>query len=158
MHRPYASRSTVSPLDYYRYRLQIRDDPHQEVLLNGGKLSQHYTCDMYSKIEQSTLHWIGSDKGQRQIKADQYKQFSDALAEGKLSETGKPIILPETYTGSPRWYRENYRDAMATVREYGPPDYFITMTCNTDWPEIKRQLKPGQTKWDRPDMERFYIF
>ena len=157
MHRPYASRSTVSALEYYRYRLQIRDDPHQEILLNGRKLSQQYISDIHSKIEQSTLHYIGSDEGQRQIKADTFKEFKSAFAEGSLSETGKPIILPATYTGGPRWYREQYSDAMAAVREFGPPDYFITMTCNPDWPEIKRQLKPGQTKYDRHDiMERVF--
>ena len=26
-----------------------------------------------------------------------------------------------------------YRDAMATVRRYGKPSFFITMTCNPDW-------------------------
>ena len=90
---------------------------------------------MYSKIEQSTLHWIGSEEGQRQIKADKYKEFADALAKGNLSETGKPIILPSTYTGSPRWYNEQYEDTMATVREYGPPSYFITMTLLRDLTE-----------------------
>ena len=153
--RPYSNRSTVSAREYYRYRLQIRDDPHQEVLLNGGKLSQQYITDMFAKIEESSLHWYQSDEGQEKIRADKYREFSDALAEGDLSGIGKPVILPSSFTGGPRWYRENYCDALASVREFGPPDFFITMTCN--WPEIKRQLKPGQTKDDRADiMERVF--
>ena len=155
--RPYKSRSNITALDYYRYRLQIRDDPHQEILLNGRKLSQQYICDMFAKIEERKLYWYQTDEGQKQIRADKYKEFADSLAEGDLSDTGKPVILPSSFTGGPRWYRENFRDAMAPVREYGPPDYFITMTCNPDWDDIKRQLKPGQTKWDRDDiMERVF--
>ncbi|TKR76293.1 hypothetical protein L596_017452 [Steinernema carpocapsae] len=33
-----------------------------------------------------------------------------------------------------------YQDAMALVREFGKPDFFITFTCNPQWPE------------DRPDL------
>ena len=42
---------------------------------------------------------------------------------------------------------------MAIVREYHKPDYFITMTCNPNWSEIKDNLEPGQTAQDRPDLD-----
>lgn len=45
-----------------------------------------------------------------------------------------------------------YQDAMAIVRRNGQPSYFITMTCNPEWPEIKRLLATIQTPQDRPDL------
>ena len=59
----------------------------------------------------------------------------DAHDNGDINEAGKTIVLPPTITGSPRWYVERYQDAMAIVRNAGKPDLFITMTCNTNWPE-----------------------
>ncbi|WVZ85142.1 hypothetical protein U9M48_032093 [Paspalum notatum var. saurae] len=41
---------------------------------------------------------------------------------------------------------------MALVRKYGKPNIFITMTCNPNWDEIKRELLPGQTPQDCPDL------
>ena len=45
-----------------------------------------------------------------------------------------------------------YQDAMAIVRRYGKPDYFITFTCNPNWLEIKANLMPRQSAVDRPDL------
>ena len=41
---------------------------------------------------------------------------------------------------------------MAICRVFHKPDYFITMTCNPNWPEIKAGLMEGQTAQDRPDL------
>ena len=48
--------------------------------------------------------------------------------------------------------RRRYMDAMALVRKYGRPDIFLMMTCNPNWDEIMRELYPGQTPQDRPDL------
>ena len=45
-----------------------------------------------------------------------------------------------------------YQDGMAICREHHKPDFFITMTCNPNWPEIQNELLPGQTPQDRPDL------
>lgn len=45
-----------------------------------------------------------------------------------------------------------YYDAMAVVQKFGKPDLFITMTCNPKWIEILRELEPGETAQDRPDV------
>ena len=45
-----------------------------------------------------------------------------------------------------------YQDAMGIVRSLGKPDLFITMTCNPKWPEITRELLPGKSAADRPDL------
>jgi hypothetical protein len=36
--------------------------------------------------------------------------------------------------------------------EIGRPDIFVTMTCNPNWPDIQKNLFPGQTASDRPDL------
>lgn len=65
---------------------------------------------------------------------------------------GKMIVLPSSFKGSPRCCQQGYQDSMAMVRNFGKPDYFITFTCNPNWPEITRNLKEGQTPVDRPDL------
>ena len=47
---------------------------------------------------------------------------------------------------------QNYQDAMVIAREFGKPDFFITMTCNPEWPEIRRSLFPGQSPHFRDDL------
>lgn len=41
---------------------------------------------------------------------------------------------------------------MAIVRVYHKPDFFITFTCNPQWPEIQNSVLPGQHANDRPDI------
>jgi hypothetical protein len=41
---------------------------------------------------------------------------------------------------------------MATVRFFGKPTFFITFTANPRWPEIVRNLLPGQQPADRPEL------
>ena len=52
------------------------------------------------------------------------------------SKVGTRIILPPSFTGGPRYMHARFQDAMAIVRNLGKPDFFITITCNPQWPEI----------------------
>ena len=61
-------------------------------------------------------------------------------------------ILSSSFPGSPRWYNAKFQDGMAICREFHKPDFFITMTCNPNWPEIRNRLNEGQTAQDRPDL------
>ena len=47
---------------------------------------------------------------------------------------------------------QNYHDGIAICRVYGPPDLFITYTCNPKWPEITLANLEGQAPNDRPDI------
>ena len=62
------------------------------------------------------------------------------------------MILPATFVGSPRSQIQNFQDVIAIVRHYKKPDFFITFTCNPQWPEIKENLKDGEEAWMRPDL------
>jgi hypothetical protein len=66
---------------------------------------------------------------------------------------GKITVLPASFTGGRRYMIQNYHDAIAICREYGPPDFFITFTCNPKWPEIAEGvLEAGQRGSDRADV------
>ena len=54
---------------------------------------------------------------------------------------GKRIVLPPSFTGSPRYMVQNYQDAMAICRWAGYPDLFLTFTCNPKWPKINHCLE-----------------
>ena len=53
---------------------------------------------------------------------------------------GKMTVLPASYIGGRRYMIQNYHDGIAICREYGPPDFFVTFTCNPKWPEIAEGL------------------
>jgi hypothetical protein len=70
----------------------------------------------------------------------------------RAEKVGKRIVLSASFIGGPRDMRRRYMDAMALVRKFGKPDIFLTMTCNPNWDEIRRELLPRQTPQDRPDL------
>jgi hypothetical protein len=89
------------------------------------------------------------------LRVETYQGLQDRvrnMAADANARVGNIIILPATFTGSPRHMQQLYQDAMAIVRKYGKPDIFATFTCNPNWPEIVRELLPGQTSSDRPDL------
>ena len=62
------------------------------------------------------------------------------------------MILPSSFTGSPRQMFELYQDSMSIVRKYGKPDLFITFTSNPKWEEISSALIGNPKATDRPDL------
>ncbi|GBP56607.1 hypothetical protein EVAR_80371_1 [Eumeta japonica] len=80
-------------------------------------------------------------RNQKKLRAEDYIHLRDAVVnDGHLnaSNIGQHVILPSSFTGSPRFMNEKSQDAMTYVRKFGRPDLFITFTCNPEWPEIKR--------------------
>ena len=62
------------------------------------------------------------------------------------------VVLPATFTGSPRYMYKHYMDALAICREYRKFDFFITITGNPKWKGVVDNVFPGQTAHDRPDI------
>ena len=125
----------VTPIQFYSFRLMVRSLelalPHA-----GGILFQQYVCDAYARAEGQRLNWVRQN--QDNLRAEYYKGLFDAVhhidyVAGK-TQIGKQVILPSTYAGSPRAMQQQYLDAMAMVKRFGKPDYFITMTGNLAWP------------------------
>ena len=141
----------MSVRDYYCYKFQMRPGIFNPIL-HGKRLFQQFVVDTYIKIENSRLDYMWNH--QDKIRADLYQGLMDSLhaGEGSADAIGKRTVLSGTFIGGPRDKRRRYMDAMALVRKYGKPDIFLTMTCNPNWDEIKRELYPGQTPQDRPDL------
>ena len=60
--------------------------------------------------------------------------------------------MPASINGTYKKSSQQCQNALKLVDELGPAHFFITLTCNPDWPEIQRHLLPGQTAFDRPDI------
>jgi Helitron helicase-like domain at N-terminus len=60
------------------------------------------------------------------------------------------IYLPASFMGPRHWASEQVSDALAIAAALGNPTFFITMTCNPEWPEIQSQLRPSQNHTDIP--------
>ena len=138
----------VSEMEFYCYRLMQRSNT--SYLHASGRLLQQYMVDQYAKVEQGRINWV--KRNQATIRSALYQGLVDAVAAGDGSRAGRRIILPSSFQGGPRHMHMLYQDAMAIVRKYGKPTFFITFTCNPRWDEIALELKPGQTAHDRPDL------
>ena len=55
----------------------------------------------------------------------------------KEQKPAKKVVLPSSFTGGPRSLAQLYQDTMTIVRRFGKPDLFLTVTCNSAWPDIK---------------------
>ncbi|KAL6606919.1 hypothetical protein ACP70R_042572 [Stipagrostis hirtigluma subsp. patula] len=141
----------VSVRDYYCYKFQMRPGIFNPILY-GKRLFQQFAVDTYIKVESSRLDF--QRHNQKQIREDLYQGLMDSLhvGEGRACAVGKRTVLSTSFIGGPRDMRRRYMDAMALVRKFGKPDIFLTMTCNPNWDEIKRELYPGQVPQDRPDL------
>ena len=121
-------------------------------ILYNKRLFQQFTVDAYIKIESSQLDYIRNH--QDDIRADLYQGLVDSLqaGEGRAKAVGKRMVMHSSFIGGPRDMRRRYTDAMALVRRFGKPDIFLTMTCNLDWDEIRRELYSSQEPQDCPDL------
>lgn len=141
---------SVTERRFYLYRLMVRENDY---ILSFGRLSQQYIIDCFLRIECSRLNFITLH--QDKIRADTYAGLHDQLrhkSEEHNAKMGRCKILPSTFEGSSRHMYESYQDSMVLVRNFGKPDLFITFTCNPQWPDILRNLQPGQAPIDRPDI------
>ncbi|GKF14614.1 DNA helicase, partial [Tanacetum coccineum] len=143
----------VMMLAYYRYQLHFR--LHQYGLLfRVGRLFQQYVVGVFCAVEQNRLDFIR--KKHNDIRSDYLSGLYDAISRGERDgyEAGGRIILPMSFTGGPRYMYAHYLDALAICRKLGNPQFFITFTCNVNWPEIKRFMAqyPELTAADKADV------
>ena len=150
----------VTPQEWYRYysherRRHPQSAPNvawDDTLQRCGRLGQEYVCSGWIKAEDTRLQYLKSVHGQRQIRAELYSHVQDHLDSTDVSEAVGRIVLPSSMRGSPRRMRAAFQDAMATVKVFGTPSLFITMTASAGAPEIKACLHRGQQPGDRWDL------
>lgn len=146
------TRQLTTMREFFAYRLQDRSNEYS-LILNGRRLLQQFIVDGYTMIERERLNFI---KGKQNIlRSETYEVLHKEKQQGNndTSSIGQRYILPSSFTGGARYMMQNYLDAMAICKWYGYPDYFITITCNPKWPEVRRYLKGGTLNAeDRPDI------
>ena len=86
--------------------------------------------------------------------ADEFSESSedeeDADEERDPIAVGIPVVAGQVgleFDGA--WF-DGACNALAVVREFGPPDMMITMTCNPEWPEIVDSIPVGARAMDYP--------
>ena len=119
-----------------------------------GRLNDQIGIDAYSTVEASRLQFIADH--QKDLRYETVQGVSDAIDKGLVSadSVGSRMIVPSSFTGGRRYHVMNYQDAMAICRVFGPPDLFVTFTCNTKWKEIADAIRfeTGQQPCDRSDV------
>ena|SRR5947209_6259964 len=105
---------------------------------------------MYSRVEEERLVYI--KKGRIDQLERRRNQLEDAylIDPEPLTAFNESVRLPASFVGSRSWASNQVADALALCREYGKPSFFVTMTTNPNWPEIKNSLLPGQCPSDDP--------
>jgi hypothetical protein len=149
-------RTNVTMAEYYSYRLHDRANDFNTPL-RCKRLTQAYEVDSYCCVEDDRLrHYRKISFQKKKYRSSPYKALVEAVNSGitQASSTGQRIFLPGSFTGSPRYYYQNYQDYVALCQRFGCPDLFVTFTCNALWPEIQDGLAfvPGQHASDRPDI------
>ncbi|GJX56727.1 DNA helicase [Tanacetum coccineum] len=78
-------------------------------------------------------------KNQNDLWSDYLSCLYDAVSKGDREgiATGSKIMLPNTFTGGPRYMYSHSLDALAIFRSLGNPQFSIAFTCDVKWPEIK---------------------
>ena len=83
------------------------------------------------------------DSIKKKLRLELYYGLKDAVLRRDTDPitVGKRIVLPSSFTRSPRYMVQNYQDAIAICRWAGYPDLFLTFTCNPKWLEINHSLE-----------------
>lgn len=99
---------------------------------------------MLTTIESNGLRYLKFN--QSTLRFDSFNSIKEPETVGKIDmhEQGTEFVLPTSFTGGPRYMKNNYLDAMAICKHFGFPNLFITFTCNPRWPEITRYIKDGK--------------
>ncbi|XP_074373581.1 uncharacterized protein LOC141713917 [Apium graveolens] len=113
---------------------------------------REYYC--YKIMIRTSEDWVSTH--QSTIRADLYNSVRDALNKGDHDpmHVGKAVILPASFTGSQRYMSQYFKDLLAICCAIGHTSLFLTMMCNSKWPEIQEMLKllPNIDPVDAPDI------
>ncbi|GAA0183240.1 hypothetical protein LIER_30692 [Lithospermum erythrorhizon] len=78
--------------------------------------------------------------------------YAYKLQQRQGSKVGTRVYLPPTLIRGPRDMRHRYLESMYLIQEFGKPELFFTMNCNSNFPEIKECFSPREEVKNRPDL------
>ena len=138
--------------EFFAYRIQERVN-ESSIILRSRRLFQQFLVDSYTMVESERLRYFRQN--QPKLRVHQYKGLHECLVRGETdaAATGQRVILPSSFTGGPRYMFNNCKDAFAICKFARYTIFFITMTNNPKWKEIKRFVKnKGLNAEDRLDI------
>jgi hypothetical protein len=103
-------------------------------------------------VNHTSLH---SRTIQPKLRALLYSGLEDALHHEDhtdLNDIGQRVVLPSSFNINGPRHEQQFQDSMTIARHDRDVDIFMTVTANAQWEEIVRDLLPGQTAYDRPDL------
>ena len=122
-------KQTISMRQYYAFHLhECRDESH--TLLYARRLFQQFVVDAFTTIESNRLRYLKFN--QSTLRSDSYDSIKQSETAGKIDmhDQGTEFVLPASFTGGPRYMKNNYLDDMTICKHFGFLDLFITYTCN----------------------------
>jgi hypothetical protein len=132
--------SDVPTRQIMHYRARMLREPRFQIF---GRLTNEYAIDMFTRNLETRLNYIRAN--QKRLR----EEDATLMGVGHIPDC-RNIYLPASFLGSRRWATEQISDSLAVAAVYGPPTFFITMTCNVNWPEIQSKLRHGQDFTDIP--------
>jgi hypothetical protein len=120
-------------MQMWHYRARLLRESRFSIF---GRLANEYIVDMFTRDLECRLNYI--------------KKYQHQLPDTDGETQANDVYLPASFLGSRRWASNQISDALALAANYGPPMFFVTMTCNPRWSEITSQLRPGQDFSDIP--------
>jgi hypothetical protein len=122
-------------------------------------LAQYWLMDLYWRvldqrmsIIQKIKTWIMMGQTRQTSNTLTKHEEQDRCAAGYIDEPKNESYPPSSVHGSPHHMTALAKNALVLVSEFGCLHLFLTLKCNTKWPEIASQLLDGQTAFDRPDV------
>ena len=116
--------------DYYCYYLSIRNIFNP--ILYGGKLLQQFVCGSWGKTEQCNLEFIRNH--QATLRSEYYSDLREFIATDTGGQCGSRILLPATFTSSPRYMMNCY--LVSEVIQYFGKEKLIG--CHDDYQQIRK--------------------
>ncbi|GKA97079.1 DNA helicase, partial [Tanacetum coccineum] len=101
-------------------------------------MKAYYAYFLHDHVTLSTSYQEREDSFNKMCISDIY----DAIVpeDSDSSDCGGRLLLPQSFTGGPRYMYAHYLDALAICRVHGNPSFFITFLCNVNWPEISEYM------------------
>jgi len=114
--------------EFYAFPIQGRV-VESAVVKQRKRLGQLFFVDVWATIEQYRLTWYQNCQGR--LPKELYSGIQDAINVGDVNaqSVGWRHTILSSFTGGPHYMMQHYQDAIA-IRAMGPPDFFVTFTCN----------------------------
>ena len=103
-----------------------------------GRLMNKYVIDMFTWELKCHLQYIHSN--QEHLKS--METDAALMAEDTINES-ENIYLPASFLRSRQWVSNQITNSLTIAAVHGLLTFFITFTCNSNWPEIQSQLQLG---------------